>query len=63
METQDEFKEAPTPSSFTLKQTAKGRYYWDIKIYDNDLEVMQAKIKSMDDWARKEYGEDHDALD
>ncbi len=43
-------------SSFTLKQTAKGLYYWDVKIYDNDVDEIKKKVKALDDWAREEYG-------
>lgn len=43
-------------SSFTLKQTAKGEYYWEIKVYSDDIKEMQKKVTELDDWARETYG-------
>ena len=63
METPNPYPDEPTlsekqqTSSFTLKQTAKGSQYWDIKIYNNDPAEIKKQVKDLDDWAREEYGE------
>lgn len=43
-------------SSFTLKQTAKGEYYWEIKVYCDDIEEMKKKVVNLNDWAIETYG-------
>ena len=50
--------ETKQTSSFNLKQTAKGKRYWDIKIYSDDIKELQEKTEEMDNWAREKYGEE-----
>jgi len=43
-------------SSYNLKQTSKGNYYWDIKVYSEDIEDAKNKITEMDNWFKENYG-------
>lgn len=45
--------------SFKLTKNSKG-YTWEIKIYDEDLELMKTKITSLDLWANIKYGSERD---
>jgi hypothetical protein len=44
-----------TTNSLELKKTTKG-YTWNIKIYDDDIEVLKTKVKDLDDWCTTDYG-------
>lgn len=41
-------------NSFKLIKNTKG-YNWEIKVYDEDLNQLQEKVKMMNNWARLNY--------
>lgn len=38
-----------------LMKMSKG-YNWEIKVFDDDLEVVKKKIQEQDNWLRENYG-------
>ncbi len=54
--TDREFPIVEQKCSFKLIKNAKLQYHWEIKIIDDDVEVLKTKIKQLDDWARTNYG-------
>ena len=41
--------------SFKLMKMSKG-YNWEIRVVDDDIELMKLKIKALNDWAIEQYG-------
>lgn len=54
METDHEIAPVQT-SSFKLQKMSKG-YNWEIKIYNDDLEIMKKQIEEMNSWAYIKFG-------
>lgn len=43
-------------SSFKLMKMSKG-YNWEIKVYNDDLEVAKARVVELDKFCRAEFGD------
>lgn len=42
-------------SSFKISKMSRG-YNWEIKIYNDDLDILKSKSIEMDEFARKQWG-------